>query len=379
MAKPFYKKITSVLGFFLFALLISSFAFFGSGSLLSQQGTVVATVGDQNVTLPEFSSTFQTEVARYREQFGPEFDTQQALLFGLDKAVINQMVQRASLDQEVEDLGLLGSSAEVRSIVGSMEAFQDISGNFSDFTYRQRLASVNMTPEEYETTVRVDIARTQLVKAVAETSVIPQALVNTLYKYRKESRRAKIATIPASSISGIGVADAETLQTFYDINKSSFTTPEFRDLTFLIVDTALFAKEQEFTEEELQSEYDFRFEEFNIAESRIVEVAVLKIENQARELFDRVQAGEDFTAVAVELSGFAADELVLGERTKSQITDNYSAVAAERVFSVGELSRLMNVSTKTISRWRGHGLISFRFVSDGRRRVGFLEGSGPPV
>ena len=49
--------------------------------------------------------------------------------------------------------------------------------------------------------------------------------------------------------------------------------------------------------------------------------------------------------------------------------------ATERVFSVGELSKCMNVSTKTISRWRGHGLISFRFVSDGRRRVGFLESS----
>lgn len=334
MAKPFYKKITSVLGFFLFALLIASFAFFGAGSLLTQQGTVVATIGDQSVTLPEFSTTFQSEVARYREQFGPEFDTQQALLYGLDKVVINQMVQRASLDQEIEDLGLLGSSAEVRSIVSSMEAFQDISGNFSDLLYRQRIASIGLNAKEFETRIRVEIARNQLVKAVAETAIIPQALVTTLYNYRKESRRAKIVTIPASTISDIGVADAETLQTFYDLNKNSFAAPEFRDLSFLIVDTALFAKEQEFTEEELQSEYEFRFEEFNIAKSRTVAVAVLKEENQARELFDRVQAGEDFTAVAVELSGFAADELVLGERTKSQITDNYSAVAAERVFSV---------------------------------------------
>lgn len=334
MAKPFYKKITSVLGFFLFALLIASFAFFGAGSLLTQQGTVVATVGDQTVTLPEFSTTFQSEVARYREQFGPEFDTQQALLFGLDKVVINQMVQRASLDQEVEDLGLLGSSVEVRTIIRDMEAFHDISGNFSDLLYRQRIANFGLTAEEFETTVRVDIARNQLIKAVAETAIIPQALVTTLYNYRKESRRAKIVTIPASTISDIGVADAETLQTFYELNKNSFAAPEFRDLTFLVVDTALFAKKQEFTEEELQVEYDFRFEEFNIAESRTVAVAVLKEENQARELFDRVQGGEDFIAVAVEISGFTADELVLGEQTKSQIIDNYSAVAAERVFSV---------------------------------------------
>jgi RNA polymerase primary sigma factor/RNA polymerase sigma factor len=47
----------------------------------------------------------------------------------------------------------------------------------------------------------------------------------------------------------------------------------------------------------------------------------------------------------------------------------------EKVFTVDELSRRLNVSTKTISRWRRQGLVSCRFVSDGRQRVGFLQSS----
>jgi len=49
--------------------------------------------------------------------------------------------------------------------------------------------------------------------------------------------------------------------------------------------------------------------------------------------------------------------------------------AGERVMTVDELARQFRVSTKTISRWRQQGLVSRRFVFDGRKRVGFLQSS----
>jgi RNA polymerase primary sigma factor len=49
--------------------------------------------------------------------------------------------------------------------------------------------------------------------------------------------------------------------------------------------------------------------------------------------------------------------------------------AGERVMTVEALAKQFNVSTKTISRWRRQGLVSRRFVMDGRKRVGFLQSS----
>ena len=49
--------------------------------------------------------------------------------------------------------------------------------------------------------------------------------------------------------------------------------------------------------------------------------------------------------------------------------------AAEPVHTVEELSKMFNVSTKTISRWRDQGLVSRKFVHEGRKRVGFLHSS----
>jgi RNA polymerase sigma factor (sigma-70 family) len=49
--------------------------------------------------------------------------------------------------------------------------------------------------------------------------------------------------------------------------------------------------------------------------------------------------------------------------------------AGEQVLTVESLSKTFNVSTKTVSRWRQQGLVSRRFVFDGRKRVGFLRSS----
>ena len=49
---------------------------------------------------------------------------------------------------------------------------------------------------------------------------------------------------------------------------------------------------------------------------------------------------------------------------------------AQPVHTVDDLSRMFNVSTKTISRWRRQGLVSRKFIFDGgRKRVGFLHTS----
>lgn len=46
--------------------------------------------------------------------------------------------------------------------------------------------------------------------------------------------------------------------------------------------------------------------------------------------------------------------------------------AGDEVLSMEDLAQRFNVSTKTISRWREHGLVAQRFSVAGRRRVGFL-------
>ena len=59
----------------------------------------------------------------------------------------------------------------------------------------------------------------------------------------------------------------------------------------------------------------------------------------------------------------------------SDLAELHADAMGEQVFTVEELAKQFNVSTKTISRWRALGLVSRRLVFDGRKRVGFLRSS----
>lgn len=83
------------------------------------------------------------------------------------------------------------------------------------------------------------------------------------------------------------------------------------------------------------------------------------------------------TAPTVSMTGEeAAHDLRLFVEDVSDSADVRVEDAGEPVHTVEDLSKMFNVSTKTISRWREQGLVSRRFIFDGRRkRVGFLRSS----
>ncbi len=106
------------------------------------------------------------------------------------------------------------------------------------------------------------------------------------------------------------------------------------------------------TELDLEREYPFEFIYYRVTEFR-------PDENSRK-----MVRGED-----------AAHDLRLFVEDISDSLDLKVEEAPEPVHTVDELSRMFNVSTKTISRWRDQGLVSRRFLCDGRKRVGFLHSS----
>jgi len=74
------------------------------------------------------------------------------------------------------------------------------------------------------------------------------------------------------------------------------------------------------------------------------------------------------------LMSLFSDDHAAAERAEAVANPTVPAapLGSEEVLSIEELARRFNVSTKTISRWREHGLVAQRYEVDGRKRVGFL-------
>jgi RNA polymerase primary sigma factor/RNA polymerase sigma factor len=71
----------------------------------------------------------------------------------------------------------------------------------------------------------------------------------------------------------------------------------------------------------------------------------------------------------------AAHDLRLFVEDLSESAEVPAESVGQRVLTMDELSCILNVSVKTISRWRQQGLVGRRFMFDGRARVGFLQSS----
>jgi len=100
-------------------------------------------------------------------------------------------------------------------------------------------------------------------------------------------------------------------------------------------------------------DYNFEFISFRLTGFRPENAPVIKISTKDLR-HDLLCFIEDLS----EASNVAADDV------------------SQPVHTVDDLSRMFNVSTKTISRWRRQGLVSRKFIFDGgRKRVGFLHTS----
>ncbi len=114
--------------------------------------------------------------------------------------------------------------------------------------------------------------------------------------------------------------------------------------------------------------------------------------HRAEDLLRQLDANENYsfdyiTYRVTEVRDFQAPlETMLGRRWRSDLhnyvedmTDAANVTAesvGQPVHTVDELSKMYNVSSKTISRWRRQGLVSRKFIFDGKRkRVGFLRSS----
>ncbi len=80
------------------------------------------------------------------------------------------------------------------------------------------------------------------------------------------------------------------------------------------------------------------------------------------------------TALVLEGTGVLSDLRLYVEDLSAALGQSVEQ-AAEPVLTVQDVSRRYNVSTRTITRWRGQGLVARRFLIDGRAKVGFLESS----
>ena len=335
MLRAIRGGMNSFLVMLLLGILIASFAVWGIGDIFRLGGGGdVAQVGDTAITAEAYSAEVQQDFRVLQQQFGAAFDSQQAIARGRHVDILQQMIGRAMLDEAARELGLRATNRAVRDAIRAMPAFEGFDGRFDRDVYTRALTFSGFNEDRYETLVRGDLVREQLVEALATTPAVPPSLVDTLYTYRRETRRATLVTVPASAIGDITPPDDATVRAYYDDNIAAFMAPEYRGVDFVVVGIDDLLDLDAVTDDQVAEAYEARLGEYQTPALRSLELAHFDTEADARAFHDRVAAGEDFTAVAVELTDFTADDISLGDLSRLDVEQDYNPRTATEVFAV---------------------------------------------
>lgn len=293
--------------------------------------TKVASVGDIDVTTDDYARALQTQVNAFSQQFGQQLSMQEALAFGIDKQVLQDVLTRAALDNEAQRVGLSVGDEVVATEIMGMDAFKGVSGSFDREAYRFALDRNNLSETEFETNLRRDISRELLQGAVAGGFAAPAPLTETLYAWVGERRGFSMLRLGEGDLTApVAEPTDEELKAHYDAHLDRFTKPEAKRITYASLLPEAIAKDQPVDDATLQKMYEDRIAEFVIPERRIVERLVYPDQAAAEAAKAKLDAGTSFEDLVAE-RGLTLDAIDMGDVSQEEL-----GAAGEAVFATAE-------------------------------------------
>ncbi len=320
----------------LLGLLIAAFAVWGIGpGMLSSSNQSVATVGDTEVSTNRFFNLVQQRAQALQVQFGGEFSTPQLVqMMQLDRQVLGQMLVDAAVKEHISSLGLRATDDQLATELRSIEAFSIPGAGFSPELMQQALVRNNITQSELLDDLRSSVTRTQLIESFIVEDMIPRGLAEQLHIWQAERRSAAMINFPADAFADLPAPTEEELAEYYEASKSGYMTPERRTYDYLLLTPEYFAAQVEVPEGTIEGIYEAQADQYAASELRTVFQVSFDSEQEALEFAATVNGGADFTETAVASTDFAANEIDLGDNTRSDIETEFGPEAAELVFGL---------------------------------------------
>jgi peptidyl-prolyl cis-trans isomerase D len=313
------SKTSNIVVWTVLGLLILALAGFGVDSF---GGSVrsIGKVGDREISAQEYFAALQNEIRATSEQLGTPLSFQQAQAFGLDRAVLSQLVTRAALENETVTRGISIGDDAVRQELLAIPSFRGLDGAFDREAYRFVLQQQGLTEAEFEERLRFDVARSILQAAVAAGAPAPATLVDTVFGHARERRSFSAIRLDRSALdTPLPEATDADLQAQYEATPEAYTLPEARAITYVWLVPSMLIDTVEVDETALREAYDARATEFIRPERRLVERLIFPDDAAARAALARIESGEaDFDTIAAE-RGFSLDDIDMGDVTEADL------------------------------------------------------------
>ncbi|MGD0793468.1 MAG: peptidyl-prolyl cis-trans isomerase [Terriglobales bacterium] len=282
---------------------------------------VLATIGDQQVTVPEVQREAR---AMIRQQF-PRGGSQASMLLPyFASQAAQQLINEKALVAEAHRMGLRVSDDELREELqhGQLGSMLFPDGKFvGQEEYENFVQRNDLTVPQFEGLEKDFILVRKLRALVSSSAFVGDAEVRDEFNHRNTKVKFEYAVITQTDIlKGLHPTDEE-LKAFYERNKASFNNfiPEKRQIKYVVVDSAKMAAATTIHDQDLQAYYDQHRDEYRVPEqvkvSHILiktplpapgakedEKAVADARAKAEGVLKDLKAGGDFAKLAEKYS-----------------------------------------------------------------------------
>ena len=319
-------------------VLILSFAVWGIADIFKGFGqSTLATIGKTEISTEQFRQIYTDKLQQLGRQFGRPLTTEQARAFGLDRQVLQQIIAEAALDEEARRMGLGQSDAEVMRIIYNDPNFKGLGGNFDPARFQATIRQFGYTEQRYLAEQRRVGLRRQIAGTISAGLEPPKLLIDALTRYQNEQRSVDYIKLDAAQAGTIETPSPETLAAYFDDHKTQFRAPEYRKLSFVVINPEELGKWSEVSDEDAKKVFEQRRDRIGTPEKREVQQMVFPNAEEALAARGRITSGASFNDVAKERNLNLSD-VDLGLIAKSAIIDPAIADAAFALPS-GEVSQ----------------------------------------
>ena len=299
------------------ALVIFAFAFLYVPGFMDQTGgvalpaDVIARVGDKEISLLDFQQIYSRQLQAYRLESGGEISEEMLRSLGVDRRILQQMIDGRAALAEAERLGLEVSDAEVRQRILALPAFR-IDGRFiGEASYRQLLQQQRppISPAQFEEEIRNEMLVDRLQAAVTGWVRVSDAEVAAEHRRRNERVRVEVVAFRAADFrDGVEAADDDVALLFAE-ESANYEIPEKRRLRFLLVDQTAIFDGLTLTDDEVRQYYDANLSQYRTPGQVRASHVLLRVDGddeevaaRAAEIAAEARSGADFADLAREHS-----------------------------------------------------------------------------
>lgn len=329
-------------------LIVLVFVFLGMGSMGSKKASQVALVNDTPITMDAFRRSHQNVIEQMRQRFGDNLNDDLLKLLQVKKMAMDRLIEERLISQEAERLEITVSDEELQASLVSIPAFQK-DGRFDIDTYKRVLSMNRLSPETFEPTHRETLRQTRVRELVLNNIKVTDMEARAWYT--ENATQVSIYYLFADPDQFQDITPTQDqIQTYYDKNKESYKSLPMVKAQYLRFSAADFKGKVTISPDQVEAYYLANASEFStparVDASHILfrvaedadEETVNAVEKQARQVYEKAMAGEDFAELAKTYSQDGSKENggYLGAFEKKDMVEPFG----EKAFSlaVNEIS-----------------------------------------